>query len=152
MNGLESTSGRDLKTPGGRPRRSCISPSTTGISPTSRKLTDQDATDRRSDTEAVTKGLRRYRLLAYAVGVLLIILVFVGVPLQYGAGIPGVAEAVGPIHGALYLVYLIAAADLVRRSGLRTRRLLIVALAGLVPFLTFVVERRISAEVTARRT
>ena len=56
-------------------------------------------------------------MLAYVVGVGLIVLVFVGVPLQFGAGLPQVAEIVGPIHGTMYIVYLVVAADLARRVG-----------------------------------
>ena len=56
-------------------------------------------------------------------------------------------QIVGPIHGFLYLVYLAAAADLTRRDRWPVRQLLWIALAGLVPFLAFVVERRVSARV-----
>ena len=47
-----------------------------------------------------------YRVLAYVVGVGLIILVLVGVPLKYLADSPGVVAVVGPMHGFLYMVYL----------------------------------------------
>jgi integral membrane protein len=109
-------------------------------------LTGPDKTD-----ESVASALVRYRVLAYVVGVGLIVLVFVGVPLQFAAGKPQVAEIVGPVHGTLYIVYLVVAADLARRTGLRMRQLIGIVLAGLVPFLTFVVERRITASVRARR-
>lgn len=85
--------------------------------------------------------------MAYIVGVGLILLVLVGVPLQYGAGIPQVAEIVGPIHGVMYIVYLASAVDLARRGQLVTRQLAIIALAGFVPFLAFFVERRISRSI-----
>jgi integral membrane protein len=53
-----------------------------------------------------------------------------------------VVRIVGPIHGVLYLLYLIAGADLSRRMGWPARELLWAILAGLVPFAAFVVERR----------
>jgi integral membrane protein len=87
--------------------------------------------------------------MAYVVGTGLIILVFVGVPLQYGAGIPQVAQIVGPIHGAMYIVYLAISVDLARRGQLVTRQLAMIALAGFVPFVAFVVERRITSLVKA---
>ena len=50
--------------------------------------------------------LLRYRVMAYVVGVGLLVLVLIGVPLQYAADKPAVVEVVGPIHGVLYMVYL----------------------------------------------
>ncbi len=82
--------------------------------------------------------------MAYVVGIGLIVLVFVGVPLQYGAGVPQVAQIVGPVHGAMYVVYLVAAVDLARRGQLMTRQLAMIVLAGFVPFVAFVVERKVA--------
>jgi integral membrane protein len=92
-------------------------------------------------------ALARYRVMAYIVGVGLLVLVLVGVPLQYGAGLPQVAEIVGPIHGTMYSIYLAAAVDLTRRANLRTRQLASIVLAGFLPFFAFFVERRITASV-----
>jgi integral membrane protein len=88
-------------------------------------------------------ALLRYRVMAYVVGVGLIILVCVGVPLQYAANSPGVVAVVGPIHGALYVVYLVAAADLARRARFGLLQLAAMVAAGFVPFVAFVVERHV---------
>lgn len=98
---------------------------------------------------SVTGALFRYRVMAYAVGVGLLILVLVGVPLQYAAGRPAVVQVVGPIHGFLYIVYLAAAADLARRGRWTLWQLAATILAGLVPFLAFVVERATTRRVRA---
>lgn len=82
--------------------------------------------------------------MAYVVGVGLLILVLVGVPLQYGAGEPAVVAVVGPIHGFLYIIYLAAAYDLARRNRWGLGRLAALVLAGFLPFLAFVVERRVT--------
>ena len=103
-----------------------------------------------SDTAALGSALLRYRVMAYVVGVALLVLVLVGVPLQFAAGHPGVVGVVGPIHGFLYIVYLAVGYDLARRAGWRLPRMLVVALAGFVPFLTFVVERNVTRTVTAQ--
>jgi integral membrane protein len=110
-------------------------------------VTEQTAADDLRPDRGVQAALRRYRFLAYVVGVGLLVLVFIGVPLQYGANVPQVAEIVGPIHGALYIVYLATAVDLARRTDIRTRQLLAIVLAGFVPFVAFIVERRISRSV-----
>ncbi|MDQ2724555.1 MAG: DUF3817 domain-containing protein [Acidimicrobiales bacterium] len=96
-------------------------------------------------------ALMRYRVMAYIVGVGLILLVLVGMPLQYGAGVNAVVAIVGPLHGAFYIVYLLAALDLVRRARLSFWALLAMVAAGLVPFVAFIVERRITAMLAEPR-
>ena len=92
-------------------------------------------------------ALLRYRVMAYIVGVGLLVLVFVGVPLRYGAGQPALEKVVGPLHGFLYIVYLITAADLARRAHLRVGQLLAMVGAGFIPFLAFVIEHRVTRRV-----
>ena len=82
----------------------------------------------------------RYRVMAYVTGVVLVILCFVGIPLQI-AGYPAVANDVGVVHGILYIIYLVAAWLLARRLRLTAGPTLIMLLAGTIPILTFVVER-----------
>ena len=94
-------------------------------------------------------ALLRYRIMAYVVGVGLLILVFVGVPLQYGANIPQVAAVVGPIHGFLYIVYLVSAVDLARRSRFTLWQLAAMVGAGFLPFLAFFIEHRVRLRVEA---
>ena len=94
-------------------------------------------------------ALNRYRVMAYVVGTMLILLVFVAIPLQYGASSPGMAHVVAPLHGYLYIVYLVAGADLARRAHWRLGRILMVVCAGFVPFLAFYVERRVNRQMQA---
>lgn len=94
-------------------------------------------------------ALLRYRVLAYMVGVGLVVLVCVGVPLQVWAGQRGVATIVGIAHGYLFMVYLLLTFDLARRAGWRLTRVALVGLAGTVPFLSFYAERRVTAWVRA---
>ena len=82
----------------------------------------------------------RYRVMAYVTGVVLVILCFVGIPLQV-AGHPAVANDVGVVHGILYIIYLICAWQLARGLRLAVKPTLIMVLAGTVPIMTFIVER-----------
>ncbi|MDQ1359795.1 MAG: hypothetical protein QOJ44_172 [Acidimicrobiaceae bacterium] len=91
-------------------------------------------------------ALIRYRVMAYIVGIGLIVLVFLGIPLQI-AGHPGVVKVVGPIHGFLYIVYLIAGADLARRARWSLGRIVMVVLAGFIPFVAFIVERKVTHQL-----
>jgi integral membrane protein len=86
-------------------------------------------------------ALQRYRAIAYVVGVVLIVLVVIGMPLKYVWDEPGVVETVGPAHGFLYMIYLVAVFDLARRTRWGLRRMLLVMLAGTIPFLSFYAER-----------
>jgi integral membrane protein len=97
----------------------------------------------------VSAALARLRAMAYVVGTLLIVLVLVGVPLQYAAGRPGVVAVVGPIHGVCYLVYLVVGYDVTRRARLGLGYLLAIAASGLLPFLAFFVERWVRARALA---
>src|SRR6202047_1627419 len=78
--------------------------------------------------------------MAYVTGVVLVVLCFVGIPLQV-AGHPAVANNVGVVHGILYIIYLVFAWILSRKLGLATRPTVIMLLAGTIPIMTFIVER-----------
>jgi integral membrane protein len=88
----------------------------------------------------VRAAVLRYRVMAYVTGVVLIILCFVGIPLQI-AGYPAVANNVGVLHGILYIIYLVFAGLLARRLRLTVGPTVLMLLAGTIPILTFVVER-----------
>ena len=92
-------------------------------------------------------ALIRYRIMAYLVGTLLIVLVVVGLPLKYWYGNPDVVTWTAIPHGYLYMVLLITAIDLGRRARWSWLRLLLIALAGTVPFLSFVAERSATKDV-----
>jgi integral membrane protein len=53
-------------------------------------------------------------------------------------------NAVGTVHGLLYIGYLIVSYPLTRRLRLTAGPTVAVLLAGTIPVMTFVVERRIS--------
>jgi integral membrane protein len=82
----------------------------------------------------------RYRVMAYVTGVVLMVLCFVGIPLQI-AGKPAVANNVGVVHGILYIIYLVFAYLLARRLRLANKPVVILLLAGTIPVMTFIVER-----------
>ncbi len=95
----------------------------------------------------MTAALQRYRVLANVVGVVLVVFLLIAVPLRYLGGQPELSQTISPVHGFLYIVYLGVTVDLARRARWSVRRTLLVALAGTVPFLSFVVERRMTRDV-----
>lgn len=92
-------------------------------------------------------ALIRYRIMAYTVGVLLVVLVCVGLPLKYLGHDDRVVTWTAIPHGWLYMILLITAFDLGRRARWTWRRLLLIALAGTIPFLSFVAERSATKDV-----
>jgi integral membrane protein len=93
--------------------------------------------------------LIRYRVMAFTTATLLIVLVFAGLPLQFAAGKPEVANIVGTTHGILYLVYLFVAFQLTRRLGIPKWQMALVLLAGTIPFCAFVAERKMTKRFEA---
>lgn len=89
-------------------------------------------------------ALTRYRIIAWIVGVGLIALVVVGMPLKYLGDNDTVVAAVGPAHGFLFMVYLALTFDLARRANWPFLRMVLVMLAGTIPFLSFWAERKVS--------
>jgi integral membrane protein len=100
-------------------------------------------------SRAATRLLRRYRILAFTTATLLIILVFVGIPLQLAAHNSSIVSSVGTLHGFLYLVYLYFAFEISRWLRMPMLKMVLVLLAGTVPFAAFVAERVITREFNA---
>jgi integral membrane protein len=94
----------------------------------------------------VRGALLFYRVLAYTVGVGLLILVLVAMPLKYFADSPTLVAIVGPLHGFLYMVYLVAAVNLAFRARWSPVKTVLVMLAGTIPFVSFVAERKVTAD------
>lgn len=102
------------------------------------------------DVPGVKAALTRYRVMAWIVGTLLVVLVLVGMPLKYLAGNDTVVTLTGMPHGWLYMVLLITAYDLSRRIGWSLTWVLAIMAAGTIPFLSFVAEHFATKDVRAR--
>jgi integral membrane protein len=88
-------------------------------------------------------ALTRFRIIAWVVGVMLLALTLVAMPMKYlWHNDLGVA-IIAPAHGWLYVLYLIGTADLARRNQWSVTRIILIAIAGTVPFLSFVMERQV---------
>lgn len=94
-------------------------------------------------------ALIRWRVMAYVVGVMLLVLLLVAMPLKYLGDSEGAIAIIGPTHGFLYAIYLLATLSLGTKSLWSFRRTVLVMLGGTVPFLSFFLERRVTASVRA---
>jgi integral membrane protein len=95
----------------------------------------------------VRAALLRYRVLAYATGTVLMVLVFVAVPLHYLGDSPGLSRVVAPLHGGLFIIYCGLTLDLSIRLKWPLLKTVLVMLAGTIPIMTFYAERRVTHEV-----
>jgi integral membrane protein len=83
-----------------------------------------------------------YRVLAWTVGTVLIILVLVAMPLKYFAGEPEGVEVIGPLHGWLFMFYVAAVILLGFTTKWGLGRIVLTALAGTIPFVSFYAEHK----------
>lgn len=123
------------------------------MSPAERQAHAPVTTDEENPAQAMpAPGLRgalaRYRVMAYVVGVGLLALV-ASMVLNYGFDQEQFTRIVGPIHGFLYIVYLLATVDLALKARWSMKGTGLVLLAGMIPFVSFVVERRVTHKVHA---
>jgi integral membrane protein len=89
---------------------------------------------------------QRYRVLAYTTGVMLVLLT-IGVILKYGFDHPWLEKLAGVIHGFLFIVYLVTVFDFGTRLRWPLQKMVLIMLAGIVPFFTFVAEHVVSRDV-----
>ena len=106
------------------------------------------------DWPAKARGaLGRYRVMAWITGVMLLVLC-VEMVLKYVVRAPEDVvrwlEWVPFAHGWIYVVYLVTVIDLWSTMRWAFPRLLLMVLAGVVPVLSFVVERRVHRDGEAR--
>ncbi|MBF5081640.1 DUF3817 domain-containing protein [Quadrisphaera sp. INWT6] len=103
-------------------------------------------------------SLTRYRVMALATGVMLLLLcvellykyVYLGHGFLDQRTTP--LDFIAYVHGWVYFVYLIAVADLWSKLRWPMGRLLVLVLCGVVPLLSFWAERRVVADVRAGRS
>ncbi|HUB22161.1 MAG TPA: DUF3817 domain-containing protein [Streptosporangiaceae bacterium] len=88
----------------------------------------------------------RYRVMAYITGVLIIIVVFVGIPLQIWGHNTFITNQVATVHGVLYLVYIVFAWMLATKLHMKPKPTVIMLLAGTIPIMTFIVERWVTRQ------
>jgi integral membrane protein len=90
----------------------------------------------------------RLRLLGLLEGLSLIILVFIAVPVKYLGQNPGLVKAIGPIHGVLFLLFVINAISVsISEKWKFSETTWKVLISCLIPFGTFYVDRTILSRV-----
>ena len=116
--------------------------------------TSRDQNSSVTSASAVSEGaLKRYRVMAVITGVMLI-LVFLGM-LRYIPGVPrteeldGALSILSQIHGFVYVVYVVTVWQVWSQARWGYKRLASMFFGGVVPLLSFFVEKRVTHEVRA---
>jgi integral membrane protein len=91
----------------------------------------------------------RFRAIALIEGVSYLLLLAVAMPLKYIAGFPEAVLAVGWAHGVLFVLFVVALAEVSFKRRWRLVRILGAFLASLVPFGAFVLDARLRHEGNA---
>ena len=88
------------------------------------------------------------RILGFLEGVSLLVLVFVAVPLKYGTNAPTLTKTLGPIHGALFLLFILNTLSVgVEQKWAFSKTTWKVILACFIPFGTFYIDRKILSKI-----
>lgn len=109
-------------------------------------VSDEETPVRAAAGPGVRGALARFRIMAYVVGVGLLALCAAMI-LAYGFDQHQYTKIIGPVHGFLYIVYFLATVDLALKARWSVRGTILVLLAAMVPFLSFVAERRVTHRV-----
>jgi len=108
--------------------------------------TDEENPAQATGAGGVRGALARWRVMAYVVGVGLLALC-VSMIMEYVFDQDQFTAFVGPVHGFLYVVYLVATVDLALKARWSMKGTVLVMLAGVVPLFSFFAERRVTARV-----
>jgi integral membrane protein len=89
----------------------------------------------------------RLRILGFLEGVSLLLLIFVAVPLKYGSNDATLTKTLGPIHGALFLLFILNTLSVgVEQKWERTTTWKVIV-ACFIPFGTFYIDKKILSKI-----
>ena len=103
---------------------------------------DESPRDNAKEAARLRLNVTLYRVMAYVTGFTLSVLCVFAIA-QAFTNDGAIVNAIGTLHGLLYIVYLIVSYPLTRRLRLPLWPTIAVLLAGTIPVMTFIVEARI---------
>jgi integral membrane protein len=100
------------------------------------------------EREKNTSALTFFRQVAMVEGISLLLLLFIAMPLKYFADRPEAVKYVGWAHGVLFLLYLVLLLIVWIKYKWSFLKVVVAFIASLIPFGTFLFERRLKREKT----
>lgn len=86
------------------------------------------------------------RAIGTAEGTSFLLLLLIAMPLKYIGGNPGLVHLLGPIHGGLFLLYVVSVVAVAWILSWRWTDVLLAFIASVVPFGPFIFEARLRRE------
>ena len=83
-----------------------------------------------------------FRIVSFLEGLSYVLLLFVGVPVKYGAGNDILVKILGMPHGILFMAYIVLALLIRQQMQWDRRATLFVLAASIIPFGTFYINRK----------
>lgn len=93
----------------------------------------------------------RLRILGFLEGLSLLALVFVAMPMKYLYNDPSLVKTLGPIHGALFVLFMLAALAVGVREHWKLKTGFIIFLSSFIPFGNFYIDHKIFKPVQEKR-
>ena len=93
--------------------------------------------------QLLSTNIGRLRIIGFLEGISLLVLIFIAVPLKYIGHDPSVVKTMGPIHGALFLLFIVNAVSVGVAQKWQLKTTSKVLLACIIPFGTFYIDRKI---------
>jgi integral membrane protein len=88
-------------------------------------------------------SIGRLSIIALIEGLSYIVLLVIAMPLKYWADIPEAVSFTGALHGLLFVLYLIAVANVTFVHRWSIQKVLFALVASIIPFGNFVLERKL---------
>lgn len=89
----------------------------------------------------------RLRIIGFLEGVSLLVLIFVAVPMKYYFQNPSLSKALGPVHGAIFLLFLFNTLSVGVEQNWKFKTTWKVILACFIPFGTFYIDNKILSKL-----
>jgi integral membrane protein len=93
--------------------------------------------------ELLTTNIGRLRIIGFLEGISLLVLLFIAVPVKYIGHYPAIVKTLGPIHGALFLLFIVNTISVGVEQRWKWGTTAKVLLACIIPFGTFYIDRKI---------
>jgi integral membrane protein len=97
--------------------------------------------------QLLSTNIGRLRIIGFLEGISLLVLLFIAVPIKYIGHDPSIVKAIGPIHGALFLLFIVNTISVGIEQKWQLKTTGKVLLACIIPFGTFYVDRKILREI-----
>ena len=97
--------------------------------------------------ELLKSGIGRLRIIAFLEGCSLLLLVFIAMPVKYLLKIPEATQAIGMIHGILFVMFVGATLVIAVLHKWHFGRLCMVMASSIFPFGTFYIDRKILSKL-----